>query len=43
MIGEWNNVERIKVEETDSDGDRNEVYKVDAKASDIDQSRANSM
>jgi hypothetical protein len=42
MIGEWNNVERIKVEETDSDGDRNEVYK-DAKATDIDQSRANSI
>jgi len=40
MIGEWNNVERVKVEETDDDGDEIELYKVDAKSSDIDQSRA---
>ena len=40
MIGEWNNVERVKVEETDDDGDEIEVYRVDAEASDIDQSRA---
>ena len=40
MIGEWNNVERVKVEETDDDGNRVELYKVDAKSSDIDQRRA---
>ena len=40
MIGEWNNVERVKVEETDDDGDKIELYKVDAKSSDIDQRRA---
>jgi hypothetical protein len=40
MIGEWNNVERVKVEETDDDGDEVELYKVDAKSSDIDQRRA---
>ena len=40
MIGEWNNVERVKVEETDDDGDEIELYKIDAKSSDIDQSRA---
>ena len=40
MIGEWNNVERVKVEETDEDGDKTELYKVDAEASDIDQRRA---
>ena len=40
MIGEWNNVERVRVEERDNDGDKTEVYKVDAEASDIDQKRA---
>jgi cellulase (glycosyl hydrolase family 5) len=40
MIGEWNNVERVKVEETDDDGNKIELYKVDAKSSDIDQRRA---
>jgi hypothetical protein len=40
MIGEWNNVERVKVEETDEEGNRIELYKVDAKSSDIDQRRA---
>jgi hypothetical protein len=40
MIGEWNNVERVKVEETDDNGDEIELYKVDAKSSDIDQRRA---
>jgi hypothetical protein len=40
MIGEWNNVERVRVEERDNDGDKSVVYKVDAEASDIDQHRA---
>jgi hypothetical protein len=40
MIGKWNNVERVKVEETDHDGDEIELYKVDPISSDIDQSRA---
>jgi hypothetical protein len=40
MIGEWNNFERVRVEERDSDGDKSVVYKVDVETSDIDQQRA---
>jgi Cellulase (glycosyl hydrolase family 5) len=40
MIGEWNNVERVKVKEANRDGDKIEIYKIDTKTSDIDQSRA---
>jgi hypothetical protein len=40
MIREWNNAERVTVEETDDDGDKIELYEVDAKSSDIDQRRA---
>jgi hypothetical protein len=40
MIGEWNNFERVRVEERDNDGDKTVVYKVDAETSDIDQQRA---
>jgi hypothetical protein len=40
MIGEWNNIERVRVEERDNDGDKSVVYRVDAGASDIDQRRA---
>jgi hypothetical protein len=40
MIGEWNNFERVRVEERDNDGDKSVVYKVDAETSDIDQQRA---
>jgi hypothetical protein len=36
LIGEWNNVERLKVEETDNEGVKSELYKIDAGASDID-------
>jgi hypothetical protein len=34
-IGEWNNVERVKVEETDNEGVKSELYKIDAGASDL--------
>jgi hypothetical protein len=37
LIGEWNNVERLKVEETDNEGVKSELYKIDAGASDIDR------
>jgi hypothetical protein len=40
LIGEWNNVERIKVEEADHKGVKTELYKIDPGASDIDRRRA---
>jgi hypothetical protein len=40
LIGEWNNVERVKVKETNNEGVKTELYKIDAGASDIDHRRA---
>jgi hypothetical protein len=40
LIGEWNNVERVKVKETNNEGVETELYKIDAGASDIDHRRA---
>jgi hypothetical protein len=43
LAGEWNNVERVKVEETDNEGVKSELYKIDAGASDIDRHGAASL